>query len=198
MESWLDAVITRPAPIQKEKRVILYLQTYLLYLSCYASDMLDNPRFLTLLFRFLARFEDLGDNSYEVKFRELVSIYLAQIAHRLVNTRSLSLLNFLKEKKFLKDKKENDVDDEAQRDDDEMRQVMAARLVKLSRSVLLKLQLKTRRDLPAYCSQLNDRLAEHASGKKKGLNPEPFFERVEKRAEAIEIIAMAEKQLCGK
>ena len=198
MQSWLDAVITRPAPIQKEKRVILYLQTYLLYLSCYTSDMLDNPRFLTLLFRFLARFEDLGDHKWEVKFHELVSIYLAQIAHRLVNTRSLSLLNFLKEKKFLKDKKENDVDDEAQRDDDEMRQVMAARLVKLSRSVLLKLQPKHLKDLSAYCSQLNDRLAEHASGKKKGLNPEPFFERVEKRAEAIEIIAMAEKQLCGK
>ena len=59
MQSWLDAVITHPMPRQKEMRVVHYLQTFLVYLSCYASDMLDNPRFLTLLFRFLARFEDL-------------------------------------------------------------------------------------------------------------------------------------------
>ena len=196
MQSWLDAVITHPHPRQKEMRVVHYLQTFLVYLSCYASDMLDNPRFLTLVFRFLTRLEGLEtSDGQEVKLRELVSIYLAQIAHRLVNTRSLSLLNFLRERKFLKVKKENDADDEAQRDDDEMRQVMAARLVKLSRSVLLKLE---RKNDVAYCSQLNDRLAEYASGKKKDANPEPFFERVEERVEAIEIIAMAEKQLCGK
>ena len=164
--------------------------------------MLDNPRFLTLLLQFMKRFEDLRRHLHpvrdELKFSELISIYLAQTAHRLVNTRSLSLLNFLKEKKFLESKKENDVDGDDQRDDDEMRQVMAARLVKLSRCELLMFQKGNDKDIAACCSQLNDRLAEHASGKKKGPNPEPFFERVDERAEAMDIIVMAEKQLSGK
>ena len=110
MQSWLDSVIHYPQPAVKERKVIHYLQTSMVYLSCYASDMLDNPRFLTLLFRFLARFEDL--DYQDEKFPELISIYLAQIAHRLVNTRNLNLLNFLKEKKFLRSKKENGVDDD--------------------------------------------------------------------------------------
>ena len=75
-----------------------------------------------------------------------------------------------------------------------MRQVMAARLIKLSRSFLLKPLRSDNKELAAYYNQLNDRLAEHVSGKKKGSNPatankEPFFERIEDRVEATEIVS---------